>query len=62
MKWQRPVDEFVVSDAPRMIKFALGENPKRSNRFANDANSRFPGSRMGVEAVYRRAFTDAGST
>ncbi len=42
------------------IKFALGENPKRSNS-TRDATQpgRFPGTRMGVEAVLRRAFTEA---
>ncbi|MBI3721522.1 MAG: amidohydrolase family protein, partial [Fimbriimonas ginsengisoli] len=51
-KWKRPVEELIVPDAPRIIKFALGENPKRGS-------SRFPGTRMGVESVYRRAFTEA---
>ena len=59
MKWHHPVEELFVPDAPRMIKFALGENPKRSNRFPGETGSRFPGSRMGVEAVYRRAFNEA---
>ena len=59
MKWHRPVEDLFVPDAPRMIKFALGENPKRSNRFPGETGSRFPNSRMGVEAVYRRAFNEA---
>ncbi len=40
------------------IKFALGENPKQSNW--GDANvTRYPQSRMGVEAVIRAQFTQA---
>jgi hypothetical protein len=31
LKWGRPVEEMYVDDAPRTIKFALGENPKRAN-------------------------------
>jgi imidazolonepropionase-like amidohydrolase len=55
-KYGRPVSEFVVSDAPRMIKFALGENVTRKT---DTSGSRFPRTRMGQEAVYRRAFTAA---
>jgi imidazolonepropionase-like amidohydrolase len=39
------------------VKFALGENPKRAN--SDGPNERFPGSRMGVEAVFQRAFERA---
>ncbi len=55
-KYGRPVDELPIKDAPRMIKFALGENVTRSG---NATSARFPHTRMGVEAVYRRAFTQA---
>ncbi len=54
-KWERPAKEVIFEGAPRMIKFALGENPKRPGQ----NNQRFPASRTGVEAVYRRAFADA---
>jgi imidazolonepropionase-like amidohydrolase len=54
-KWERPASEATFEGAPRMIKFALGENPKRPGQ----NNQRFPASRTGVEAVYRRAFADA---
>ncbi|MCW5940609.1 MAG: amidohydrolase family protein [Fimbriimonadaceae bacterium] len=57
-KYNRPAEEAVVPDAPRMIKFALGENVTRKG--GSTANTtRFPRSRMGVEALYRRAFTEA---
>lgn len=56
LKYARPVEELPVPDAPRMIKFALGENVTRSG---SDTSNRFPKTRMGQEAVYRRAFTEA---
>jgi imidazolonepropionase-like amidohydrolase len=58
LKWGRPVEEMYVSDAPRTIKFALGENPKRSNtNLPQGATRRFPATRMGVEETIRDAFT-----
>jgi imidazolonepropionase-like amidohydrolase len=42
---------------PQNIKFALGENVRQSND--GGTATRFPTSRLGVEAVYRRAFTAA---
>src|SRR5579871_2840792 len=60
MKWKRPVEELIVPDAPRMIKFALGENVTRSGGGGGRSGAgRFPATRMGVEAVYRRAFAEA---
>lgn len=55
-KYQAPVDQMPVADAPRMIKFALGENVTRSG---SATSTRFPRTRMGVQALYRRAFTEA---
>jgi imidazolonepropionase-like amidohydrolase len=52
MKYGRPAKEMLVADAPRGVKFALGENVKRTD-------GRFPNSRLGVEAVLVRAFTEA---
>ncbi len=58
LKWGNPVEEMYVADAPRTIKFALGENPKRSNSPAlPGATRRFPATRMGVEETIREAFT-----
>lgn len=56
LKYGRPVNELPIPDAPRMIKFALGENVTRSGQ---QNSARFPHTRMGVEAVYRRGFTQA---
>jgi imidazolonepropionase-like amidohydrolase len=55
-KYGHPVEDLPISDAPRMIKFALGENVTRSG---STTATRFPHTRMGVQAVYRRAFTEA---
>ncbi len=53
LRWGASAPEMVLQGAPRGVKFALGENPKQSN-FGD--GSRFPKTRMGVEAVLRRAF------
>ncbi|HYC59871.1 MAG TPA: amidohydrolase family protein [Thermoanaerobaculia bacterium] len=59
-KWGRPVSEWVVKDAPRTIKFALGENPKSANFRPPSGQARqYPATRMGVEEVIRGSFTDA---
>jgi imidazolonepropionase-like amidohydrolase len=52
MKYGLPAREMLLADAPRGVKFALGENVKRTD-------GRFPNSRLGVEAVLVRAFTEA---
>ena len=57
LKWGRTADELRFPDAPRGIKFALGENPKRSNW--GQRGVRFPATRMGVEAIFYRAFERA---
>lgn len=57
MKYRGTIDEMLFPGAPKGIKFALGENPKRSNGDGN--TDRYPGSRLGVEAALRRAFTRA---
>lgn len=59
-KYKYPVKDALFPGAPRMIKFALGENITRMNSGgAATGPGRFPATRMGQEAVYRRAFTDA---
>lgn len=59
-KWGHPASEWIVADAPRTIKFALGENPKSSNfRPPPGVPLQYPATRMGVEEVIRQAFTDA---
>jgi imidazolonepropionase-like amidohydrolase len=56
LRWKRDADELRFPDAPQGIKFALGENPKRSN-FA--PGERYPATRPGVESVFVRAFKRA---
>ena len=59
-KWGRPVGEWPVADAPRTIKFALGENPKSANFRPPEGQPRqYPQTRMGVEEVIRQSFVDA---
>ena len=52
LKYGQPASELLLADAPRGVKFALGENVKRTD-------GRFPNTRLGVEAVLVRAFTEA---
>ncbi|TWT44227.1 hypothetical protein RAS1_06370 [Phycisphaerae bacterium RAS1] len=63
LKYGRSADEMIFPDAPRTVKWALGENVKRGGmpspgRFGQPPEIlRFPGTRMGVEATLRRALT-----
>jgi imidazolonepropionase-like amidohydrolase len=57
LRWNRRAGELRFPSAPRGIKFALGENPKRTNWGRRE--ERFPNTRMGVEAIYYRAFSRA---
>ena len=56
LKWGQPTDELRFPDAPQGIKFALGENVKRSNW---GDQTRYPASRPGVEGVFHRGFRRA---
>lgn len=58
MKWRKTSEEMIVKEAYRTLKFALGENPKRSN-FMTMGAPRYPQSRMGVNAIIRREFLKA---
>ncbi|MBX7220883.1 MAG: amidohydrolase family protein [Blastocatellia bacterium] len=58
-KYGHPVTDFVIPDAPPGIKFALGENPKRSNFNITTGPRRYPATRMGVEEIIREAFVRA---
>lgn len=60
LKLGKPAEEWLIADAPEGIKFALGENPKRSNNQAlPGATRRYPATRMGVEETIRDAFVRA---
>ncbi len=49
-------DAMKMEGAPRTIKFALGENPTRVH---GGGNNIVPRTRMGVEFVIRKSFSDA---
>ena len=60
IKYGRPVEDFIFPGAPPGIKFALGENPKRSSATLQPGQQRrYPATRMGVEETIREAFTRA---
>ncbi len=59
MRWGKPMEELYFEGAPRIVKFALGENVTRANSNQPDSERRFPKSRMGVEQTLRWWFTQA---
>src|SRR5919106_6580876 len=60
IKYGRPASEFLFSGAMPGIKFALGENVKRSSTPNQPGvQRRYPNTRMGVEETIRDAFTRA---
>jgi len=48
-------DDLRMQGAPRTIKFALGENPMRVH---GEGRNITPSTRMGVEQVFRKAFSE----
>ena len=56
LKWGETADNLVYKNAPKFIKFALGENVKQSRE---RVNYRFPQTRMGVEQVFTDYFQRA---
>ncbi|MBT8265812.1 MAG: amidohydrolase family protein [Bacteroidia bacterium] len=56
LKWGASANNLINRNAPKFIKFALGENVKQSNW---QSFNRFPQSRMGVEQLYIDYFTRA---
>jgi imidazolonepropionase-like amidohydrolase len=56
LKWGESADNLVYNNAPKFIKFALGENVKQSNW---QSFGRFPQTRMGVEQLYVDYFSRA---
>lgn len=62
LRWGKDANDMIFQGAIPGIKFALGENPKRSgnpNPGRVTGNLRYPATRMGVEDVIREAFTEA---
>ena len=52
MRWGALPSELIFAGAPRTVKFALGENPKRRE-------GRYPDTRMGTEQIIRDHFLAA---
>lgn len=55
LRWGSAPDSLKFQQAPKFIKFALGENVKQANWGPNH-KIRFPQTRMGVEQVFYDAF------
>jgi imidazolonepropionase-like amidohydrolase len=59
-KFGHPIEDFPMANAPQGIKFALGENPKRSHFQPQPGQPfRYPRTRMGVMETIRDAFMRA---
>src|SRR2546427_3627828 len=58
LRWGQPAEKLPFEGAMPGIKFALGENPKRSD-FRAPGEARYPTTRMGVEETIRAAFPEA---
>jgi imidazolonepropionase-like amidohydrolase len=52
MRWGALPDQLILENAPRTVKFALGENPKRRE-------DRYPDTRMGTQQIIRDHFMAA---
>jgi imidazolonepropionase-like amidohydrolase len=59
LRWGKPAKDLPLEGALPGIKFALGENPKRSDVSISGTPPRYPSTRMGVMDVYREAFAEA---
>jgi imidazolonepropionase-like amidohydrolase len=59
LRWGQAASKLPFEGALPGIKFALGENPKRSNFSIPGQPKRYPATRMGVEETIRGAFTEA---
>ncbi len=66
MRWGKDASTMMFEGAAPGIKFALGENVKRSGNpqggrgaTGTTVQARYPATRMGVEDVIREAFTEA---
>jgi imidazolonepropionase-like amidohydrolase len=60
LRWGKAAADLFVDGAQPGVKFALGENPKQTNRERPDGvPPRYPATRMGVELTLRTSFTQA---
>jgi imidazolonepropionase-like amidohydrolase len=58
LRFGAPPSGLLFAEAPKGIKFALGENVKQSN-WGDDKTTRFPQSRMGVPTFHANRFLAA---
>ena len=58
LRWGQTGEQMKFRRAPQGVKFALGENVKQSN-WGDEYTTRYPQTRMGVEQLFRDAFTAA---
>ncbi|MFM9905009.1 MAG: amidohydrolase [Pyrinomonadaceae bacterium] len=59
-KWGHPVEDYPIADAPPGIKFAMGENVRRTTQSPQPGQVlRYPRTRQGVIEVMRDAFLRA---
>ncbi len=59
-RWGMSADSLLFRGAPPAMKFALGENVKQSG-WGERFNTRYPQTRLGVDAILRDAFQAARS-
>ncbi len=59
LRWGKDAKGLLFEGAMPGIKFALGENPKRSRSVGRPGPRRYPNTRMGVMDVIRQAFIQA---
>jgi imidazolonepropionase-like amidohydrolase len=59
LRWGADARGLLFAGAPSGIKFALGENPKRSNMRSPTGLARYPSTRMGVMDVIRESLVEA---
>ena len=57
-RWGATADDMLIDDAAQFLKHALGENVKQS-RLPAFLSSRYPQTRMGVEAIIKDAYLQA---
>ena len=62
LRWGMDDEELKFKGSDGFIKFALGENVKRSTAAISNGSNNYPDTRMGVEQVLVDAFTRAGIT
>ena len=55
LKYERPIEELIISGVRQQLKMALGENPKR----VYGERGRSPSTRMGNAYIARKAFIEA---